>query len=180
MAKIMKILTLVLLSVCLQFGVLNAQEIPVNNESGLITYSGVIEQEGTADALFTKAHKWFFSYYKNPNNVVKESAGHKIEARPRFKILNPADKKGIQTMAGIVVYTFTTEFKEGRYKYQISNIEWKQNSKYPVEKWLDKSAPTYNEKYAYYLKQVDESIRQIIENYKSQMASAPKKEDAAW
>ncbi len=157
-----------------------AQELPVNNETKLITYTEVVSTNGTADALYSKAHKWFFSHYKNPNNVVKESTNHKIMARPRFKILNPPDKKGIKTMGGIVLYTFTAIFKDGKYKYTITNIEWKQSSKYPIEKWMDKSAPHYKEKYSYYLEQVNTEIKNTLDSFKSNIAQKDKKVEETW
>ncbi len=167
----------------LSFGLLInsfSQNLPVNQDSKLITYTEVVKTEGSADALFTKAHKWFFSYYKNPNNVVKESANHKIVARPRFKILNPPDKKGIQTMGGIVLYSFNVIFKDGRYKYTITNIEWKQNSKYPVERWLDKTAASYKPKYEFYLQQVNKEITKNIEQLNKAISKAPKKAEEDW
>jgi len=157
-----------------------SQDMPVNEDTKLITYSEVVKVEGTADALYKKAHKWFFSYYKNPNNVVKESANNKIVARPRFKILNPPDKKGIKTMGGVVLYTFTIFFKDGRYKYTITNIEWKQPSKYPIERWMDKSAPSYKEKYAHYLLQVDTEIKKTIASIQKSLAQGEKKPEEEW
>ena len=157
-----------------------AQNLPVDSESKLITYSEVVSTEGSADALYSKGHKWFFSNYKNPNNVVKESGDHKIVARPRFKILNPPDKKGIRTMGGIVLYSFTVIFKDGRYKYTITNVEWKQNSKYPVERWMDKSAASYKTKYEAYLQQVDAEINKTISKFKESVSKAPKKAEEEW
>jgi len=157
-----------------------AQDMPIDETSKLITYTEVVKTTGTADALFEKAHKWFFSYYKNPHNVVKESANHKIVARPRFKILNPPDKKGIRTMGGIVMYTFTIVFKEGRYKYTITNIEWKQSSKYPIERWMDKSASSYKEKYSYYLEQVDKEMKKVITLLKTNTSQNKKKTEEEW
>ncbi len=157
-----------------------SQNLPINEDTKLITYTEVITEEGTADALYSKAHRWFFSYYKNPSNVVKESSDHKIIARPRFKILNPPDKKGIQTMGGIVLYSFTVVFKEGRYKYTITNIEWKQNSKFPIEKWIDTTASSYQEKYSYYLEQVDAEIKKTISLLNTSIAQKKKKIEEEW
>ncbi len=157
-----------------------SQEVPINADSKLITYSKVINTEGTANAIFSKVHRWFFSYYKNPHNVVKESANNKISARPRFKILNPPDKKGIQTMGGIVLYSFTVMVKDGRYKYTITNIEWKQTSKFPIERWMDKNSSSYKEKYNFYLTQVNDEIIKIIAKLESSISKAPKKAEEEW
>ena len=158
----------------------NAQELPINSETKLITYTEVVEQNGSADELYKKSYRWFFSYYKNPHNIVKESANNKIVAQPRFKILNPKNKKGVATMGGIVKYSFTVIFKDGRYKYDITNIEWKQTSKYPIERWNDKTAKSYQEKYAYYLEQVNSEINKVLSEMKTNMAKNPKKDADNW
>ncbi|MBN2669253.1 MAG: DUF4468 domain-containing protein [Bacteroidales bacterium] len=157
-----------------------AQDLPINSETKLISYNNVVEVSGTADELYNKAHRWFFSYYKNPTNVVKESANQKIVAKPRFKILNPADKNGVQTMAGIVLYSFTVEFKEGRFRYEITNVEWQQNSKYPIERWMDKTSPSYNEKYNYYLEQVDKEMKLVVDALTKAMLQAEKTQKSDW
>ena len=171
---------LIILASFFTFQAANAQELPIDSKSKLITYTEVVEQVGSATELYEKAHRWFFSYYKNPHNVVKESADNKITARPRFKILNPKNKKGVATMGGIVNYTFTVSFKDGRYKYKITNLEWKQNSKYPIERWMDKSAKTYSPKYEYYLQQVDEEMKKVITELKNSIAKADEKKEEEW
>jgi len=175
----MKIYFIVLLIVSYS-SISYSQELPIDENSKLITYTEVVNTEGTADAIFSKVHRWFFAYYKNPHNVVKESANNKISARPRFKILNPPDKKGVQTMGGIVLYTFTVMVKEGRYKYVITNIEWKQNSKFPIERWTDKSSPSYKTKYNFYLTQVNDEINKTLTKLKASVSQAPKKAEEKW
>ena len=173
-----KILILILGILIFSYG--NSQELPINTKTKLITYTEVIEQSGSADNLYKKAYRWFFSYYKNPHNVVKESANNKIIAQPRFKILNPKNKKGVATMGGIVKYSFTVIFKDGRYKYNITNIEWKQTSKYPIERWNDKTAKSYKKEYAYYLEQVDKEVKKVISEMKKNIEKSEDKESSDW
>lgn len=175
----MKSLYLSFILFCLVFQA-NAQNLPIDKESQLITYSEVVSETGTADELFAKAHKWFFSFFKNPHNVVKQKTDHQIVAHPRFKILNEPDKKGVRTMAGIVIYDIKVVFKEGRYKYTFSNFIWKQNSKFPIERWMDKSATSYSTKYESYLRQVDEKITKTIENLKEAVSQKPDKGEEDW
>jgi len=175
----MRSVLIIILSVFI-FSNVKAQDLPIDNDTKLITYKEVVTQDGKADELYKKAYSWFFSYYKNPHNVVRESANNKIVARPRFKILNPKNKKGVATMGGIVNYSFTVIFKDGRYKYEITNIEWKQTSKYPIERWNDKAAKSYKEKYVYYLKQVDTEINKVISAMKIKLAEGPKKAEENW
>jgi hypothetical protein len=83
-------------------------------------------------------------------------------------------------MGGIVNYTFTVSFKDGRYKYKITNIEWKQSSKYPIEKWMDKSAGSYSPKYEYYLQQVDDEMKKVISELKKSISKANEKKEEEW
>jgi len=162
------------------FSNVNAQDLPIDKDTKLITYTEVVDQAGSADELYKKAYRWFFSYYKNPHNVVKESANNKIVAHPRFKILNPKNKKGVATMGGIVTYSFTVVFKDGRYKYKITNIQWKQTSKYPIERWNDKAAKSYKEEYAFYLEQVNSEINKVLSEMKASISKSSEKESDNW
>jgi len=153
---------------------------PIDKDTKLITYTEVVQEKGTIVELHNNAHQWAFSFYKNPYNVVKEDTPNKILMRPRFKIMNPPDKKGVKTMAGIVLYTLEIYIKEGRYKYKLSQIEWKRASRYPIERWLDKSAPTYLKKYEFYLKQVDDEAKRVIASLKLGLKQEKKKENENW
>jgi hypothetical protein len=88
--------------------------------------------------------------------------------------------QGVKTMAGIVIYTLEIYLKEGRYKYKLTQIQWKKASKYPIERWLDKSAPTYLKKYEFYLKQVDAEAKRVITSLKEGIKQKKKKEEENW
>lgn len=167
------------LSVYLALSV-SAQNLPIDENTRLINYNAVEKADGSADVIYKKGHAWFFSYFKNPHNVVKKSESNQIEARARFKILNPPDKKGVQTMGGIVLYSFKVDFKDGRYRYEITNIIWKQNSKYPVERWMDKNAKSYQNKYDFYLEQVDKEINKTIQSLNKALKLNAKKTNDNW
>ena len=143
----------------------------IDETTKMITYQNVVETTGTKNELYNKGLSWYKSYYKNPTNVIREQdkTNHKIVGKGRFKILNPKDKKGMQTMAGIVQYTITTFYKDGKIKYVINDINWKQTSKYPAEKWLDESSPSYRPKYNYFLQQVDEYMKKTTANLESKI-----------
>lgn len=175
----MKFYLITFLSIFLCLSV-SAQNLPVDENTKLISYNAVEKVEGSAEIIYKKAHTWFFSYYKNPHNVVKKSENNQIEARARFKILNAADKKGVQTMGGIVLYTFKVDFKDGRYRYEITNIIWKQNSKYPIERWMDKTAKNYRKQYDYYLEQVDQEIQKTIQSLNAALKMKDKKANNNW
>ncbi len=157
-------------------------EIPVDETTKKITYSKVVEASGTKDQLYKKALGWYNRYYKNPTNVIREkdAANGRILGKARIKILNPPDKKGVQTMKGIVVYTIICELKDGRFKYTISDINLKSTSYYPCEKWLDTDSQTYSQVYNFFLKQVDEEVKKTIKSLVSAMTISAEKKQEDW
>ena len=157
-------------------------EIPVDESTKKISYTKVVEATGTKDELYKKAFTWFNNYYKNPSEVIREkdpTAG-KILGKGRIKILNPADKKGVQTMKGIVLYTLTCELKEGRFKYTVTDVNLKATSFYPCEKWLDTESQTYSQVYNFFLKQVDEEIKKTTENLVKAMTKTAENKPEEW
>ncbi|MFN8154818.1 MAG: DUF4468 domain-containing protein [Bacteroidia bacterium] len=178
------------LAISLLFGtqLINAQQVqqapklPVDEKSGLITYTKVTEITGTtAGVLYQRALEWANKYYKNPADVIRErdSIGGQIVCKARFKIMNPADKKGVATDAGNVMYTLKIQFKDGRYRYELTEINWKQQSYYPCERWMDKTVQSYKPEFDYYLQQTDASIRETLKAMEKALSAAPaaKKED---
>jgi hypothetical protein len=124
--------------------------------------------------------KWFRSYYKNPTEVIREndSVEHKITGKPRFKIYNLPDKEGTKTDAGIVQYTITVVSREGRFKFEVTDLNWKQASNYPIERWYDKDLPSYSKAYDEYIRQTDAAVRSAIADLKKAMISdKPVKKD---
>jgi len=149
-----------------------APNMPINKETTLISYNGEIEMQGTKDLLFRKGITWYHSYIKNSKNFLKEEnvLEGKFVARPRFKIMSPPPKKGIQTMAGVVNYTLIMTFKEGKYSYEITDMKLQQASDYPIENWMKKDSKSYQESWEYYLMEVDKNIQELISDMKKRMA----------
>ncbi len=138
---------------------------PVDADTKLITYKAVVEiPDAPAGELQQRAFIWAHAYYKNPADVIRErdTVAGKMVCRARLKISNEPDKKGVVTEAGLIEYTLKLEFKENRFRYTLSEINWKQKSYYPVERWMDASASGYQPSYVYYLQQTDELMQQVV------------------
>jgi len=146
--------------------------VPVDSITKLITYEGVTDAPGLkANVLYKRALVWFNSFYKNPTEVIREndSLKFKIVGKPRFKIMNLPDKEGTKTDAGLVQYTITVAAKDGRFKYELTEFNWKQLSYYPSERWMDTKSQTYSPAYTEYLKQLDQYARDLVKNLKDAM-----------
>ncbi len=181
-----KIFCFLFLIACL---VTNAQnkvtdpKMPVDGKTKLISYTKVKEVTGVSkEDLYKRALSWASTYFKNPTDVIREQdiEQGKIVFKARFKIMNPPDKKGFSTEGGAVQYTLNLQFKEGRYKYDLTEFNWRQTSYYPVEKWMDVENASYKPEYTFYLQQIDDNAKEIIKDLDKAMKTNPvsdKKDD---
>ena len=156
-------------------------KLPIDETTKLITYAKVQEISGARkDSLYRKAMSWCLSYFVNPNDVIREKdeADGKILCKARFKIMNPADKKGFATEGGSVQYTLKLLFKDGRYRMEFTEFNWKQTSYYPCEKWMDTANQYYKPEFEFYLTQLDEKVKEITAALtKSMLEKGPSKKD---
>ncbi len=73
--------------------------------------------------------------------------------------------------------SFTLNFKEGKYRYTLTDFVLRQSSKVPVEKWLNDSDPQKQS----FLKQIDDFAQSWIKSLKEGMQpKAEKKDDDEW
>jgi hypothetical protein len=161
---------------------LNAQDntsiCPVDTDTKLITYKEVVEVPGKTGELFNRSIEWVNTQYKNPSEAtkVRNPATGLVEIIHRIELTR--EEKGIVRPAGIVDYSMKIEMKDGRYRYTITNFNYKDLSRKPIEFWMDKKDKAYTPEWDNYLKQVDDFTRKLIESLKKGMLPpAPKKVD---
>ena len=159
-------------------GIPMAQVVPVDEDTKLITYKEVVQQEGAAAKHYNQCISWINSFYENPFDAtrVRDADNGKIEIRHRFKVFD-TDKDGQKTEAALIDYTLTLEFKENRYRYIFSDFNVRKTSKFPLERWLNKEDPQYVPACEGYLQQVDESVKAIIKSLKAGMVPKTVKPD---
>ncbi len=158
--------------------------VPVDPITKLIAYEGVFDVKGVAaDELYYRIIDWFQSYYKNPTEVIREndSINHKMVGKPRYRLSNPPDKQSVRSDAGISQYTITVAAKDGRFKYELTEFTWKQQSTYPCERWLDTKATSYAPAYNDYLKQLHKTAIDVIASLKKTISEVkPVKNKDNW
>jgi len=150
-------------------------KMPIDEVTRLVSYKEVVNvPQVSKKELQQRAFIWANEYYKNPSDVIRErdTVGGKMVCKARLKIKNEADKKGIITEAGLIEYTLTLEFKDNRYRYVITDINWKQKSYFPVEKWMKADEPGYQPSYPYYLEQTEQLMKQLIKDLQKGMGQA--------
>ncbi len=178
----MRVITLVLLAL-LPFSLLAQKKAELNwpameldPSTNLITYSGVPEVDGvSAQELFDRAMKWGAEYHKNFGEKLRKQdrENGEIEIFARFPIF-AYDAKGVRTTSrqGLAQYTMTLRFRDGRYKYVVTELNLKATSAEPLEKWLDRDDPNARN-HAFYLTDVDTEIQNMIENMTKAIAKSP-------
>jgi hypothetical protein len=152
--------------------------VPVDPDTKLITYKEVVQVPGTPGELFNRAVEWINTQYKNAADAtkVRNPQTGLIEIIHRIELTK--DEKGLTRPAGIVDYSMKLEMKEGRYRYTITNFNYKDMSRKPIEFWMDKKDKAYTPEFDNYLKQVNDFTLKLIESLKKGMQPpAPKKPD---
>ena len=185
----MRITTLVLL-MALPFGLMAQKKteptwppLTIDNKTNLIHYTEVPEVPGVkAPDLYDRAFEWAKGYYKNYAEKLRtqDKEGGEMEIFARFPVF-AYDKKGVKTTStqALIQYTLTLQFKDGRYKYEITKINRKGQSYQPLEEWLDREDPDAVN-HAFYLTDIDAEIKGVISNMKSALAASPDKGEEDW
>ncbi len=157
-------------------------DLPIDEESQLITYTDVVQLDGVAAGdLYDRFMKWFNDEFKNPAEKLRNSDkdGGEVEALLRHRIYNK-DKKGNQASdAGLTQFTLKVMFRDGRYKYTVTDLNHKRMSYFALEQWMD-ADDEMAEKHADYLAQVDTEIRRMIDGMKTGVADSGEKKEEDW
>lgn len=152
--------------------------VPVDSASNKIMYREVVKEQGEPGYLYDRAIQWFRSYYADPMSVynVQDRASGKIEGTGRMRIYY-FDDQGTRIDGGQVIYSIKMELKENRYRYSITDFTLRAASRFPLEKWLNKSDPAYNPNWDGYLYQVDTTMQRLITTLKAGMKPPATKTD---
>ncbi len=144
-------------------------------KTNLITYTGVVEVKGAdANELYDRTMKWGNDHYKNFAEKLRkqDKAAGEMEIFGRFPFY-AYDKKGTKTTSrqGLAQYTLTILFKEGRYKYTITALNYKASSYQALEQWLDREDPNARN-HSFYLTDIDTEIRNTIKSMQDAVATS--------
>ena len=160
--------------------IIKMSDMPYDTITNLITYKEVVQQKSTSDELYTRAIEWIGATYKNAERVTskRDRTNGVIEGIARFKI-NYTDKDGLKNDGGNISYTLLIECKEGRFRYTFNGFNLDIQSRFPVEKWLNKKDVAYNSNWEKYLKDIDTFMKGLITSLKKAM-KPPVKIDDTW
>lgn len=159
---------------------LNAtSNLPVDPGTNKIMYRDVVDQEGSPAYLYDKAIEWFGYYYVNAQSVytVQDKVNGKVEGVGRMKIYYQDEKAGMRRDAGLIMYQIKIEFKENKFRYTLTDFNLKGTSRFPIEKWMNKSDPAYNPNWDSYLYQVDTVMQRLVTSLREKMKPTVEKKD---
>jgi hypothetical protein len=152
--------------------------LPIDPDTKLIQYREVIPQEGTKDVLYDRGIEWFRAYYLSPTSVfrVQDKVNGKIEGTGRFKIYFK-DETGMLRDAGVILYDIRVELKDNKYRYTLTEFNYKTASRFPIEKWMNRNDPAYNSNGDLFLYQTDTTMQGLIRSLKEGMKPKVIKKD---
>ncbi|HYV94889.1 MAG TPA: DUF4468 domain-containing protein [Chitinophagales bacterium] len=123
-------------------------DMPRSEENSQVYYMEVVTEEGADKIeLFKRAGNWFHKFYKNPTGIVEQmdSTNGKLVLKPAFPVYRM--KNNVKVQAGIVKYTLEIGFKDGKYRYEIKNINIQAPSYFPIEKLFNANDPNIADNY---------------------------------
>jgi hypothetical protein len=139
-------------------------DMPMDEDTKIVTYKGVVELSGvTRSELYKRAYNFFKSYYAKytANTItVNDSVNGRLEAKAQFPTYKTL-KNGVKTSADLVQYTFTIDVKDGKYRYTITKINIKAASYKPIETYFSDTDPNKEEHWST-LTQADDNFNKMV------------------
>lgn len=156
-------------------------DMPIDSITKLVSYSAVIAKPNTSQReLYFRADAWIKSYFKNPTGVIQSMDTTKwtIELKHGFDT-HKTTETGATLIQATFKYSITLNFKEGKFRYTITNFSKKDVTQFPVEKMLDDNDP-HRDWNVEVLQQLDDHIMELLQSLKARMdlpATSVKKDE---
>lgn len=140
-------------------------DMPIDNNTQLITYQDVVQVDASAKDLYDRALKWAKSFYHNPSEVIRnqDPTNYVLKMRSSVRIYSH-QKDGTKITKNVVYYNFTLQCREGRYRYTITDFNEKATAASPIEKWMNPEDTKWDPECYVNLQEVDEQIRALIDS----------------
>lgn len=156
---------------------------PVDS-NGKIVYTGIVQCDSTQskDILYESALQWVAIAFKDANSVLKYS--DKTAGKIIVKGAIPVQSNiiGIVTNGGQIYFTMTIEFKDSKYRYNITDMYHEGTVNVPsggaCEVMLKDPKMQLKKAYHQYLQQADNRIIVLLAELKSTLIKA--KSSSGW
>jgi hypothetical protein len=181
----------------ISFGIALAQkestpDLPIDKETGKITFTEVVEldEKLTQDQVYSKAREWFAKAYNSSSNVIQmdDMESGKIVGKALMEVYHKS--LGMMHPSGQINYTISIYMKEGRYKYEITDLYHTSNgstagiSGGPCEEMINSKEKTmgmsHQKFYNQYLNQMNANIQALTKDLTEFMASNATSKNDDW
>ena len=157
---------------------LEIPELPIDEDTKLVTYKDVIQEKGSPNELFDRGLAWVQSYYKNANEVIKlrDKLDGVIKVRSNVKIYTTL-KDGSTLQKNVVYYNLKIECRQDRYRYTITDFNEKAVAAAPIEVWFNTKHVHWEPSWYEWLNQIHGQIEELIKSLKEGMEPKVEKVD---
>ncbi len=157
---------------------LTEPELPINEDTQLVTYQEVVNEPGTPQELYDRALAWAKKFYNNKNEAFKitDRENGILELRSTVKIYS-VYKDGSKHFRNVVYYNMKIECRSDRYRYTITDFKEKATSSAPIEAWFKKDSPKWEPGCYDWLNQINEAMVQLTNNFVDEMLPKEEKND---
>jgi len=165
-------------------------QLPIDELTKLINYTEIVQLDTsfTKNDLYLRGREWFAKAYSSSKNVIQldEKESGKIVAKALMPVYHKS--MGTNYPSGYINYTITISFKDGRYKYEVSNFYHTGQNSIPdygfCEAMINTTRKTlgfsYQKTFDYYLHQMDNNINNLIGNLKTSMNAITTSKNDDW
>lgn len=108
----------------LPFSALTAQDLPIDKESGKVTYTEVVEMPGISKSdLYLRCATWFAANYGSSKAVLQlsDKEDGKLMGKALTEVAFKNPPMGLR-YGGIVNYTITVQVKDDKYRYIVTDL----------------------------------------------------------
>ena len=169
----MKILLFILLLLPIfSFAQKETPNLPIDSTTHLITYTDVVTVSGNKDQLYSRAREWFAKTYNSSQKVIQMDDTSKIVGKALIQMY-ARNFIGVQGESGFMNYTITIAFKNGKFKYTISDFYHTMDGINPDYGTCEDMMNSKHQKKYFnnYLLQMDNNINSLVQNLKESMAN---------
>ena len=164
-------------------------DLPIDSTTGRISYTEVVMVDSSLSKqeLYSRAREWFAKTYNSSTNVIQmdDKESGKIVGKALMQVY--CRSLGSDRKCGFVNYTISIYFKEGRYKFELTDFYHtgqviSSDNVMPdygaCENWINdkRKYPMMSQKAVqkisiYFLKQLDEKANALLVDLKQAMKS---------
>jgi len=175
---------LILLSI-ISTSFVNAQEFPISEKTGKVSYEGVVKLDSLSSSdIYTRANEWFAITFNSAKSVIQmnDINSKKIIGKGSTSVLFRSFD------GGQFFYTISFFAKEGRYKYIITDIYHKSSLANPNGSGGDITNETpackkwflTTKQWTSFREQAETNIKLIIDNLNNYMNETNIQDDDNW